>query len=538
MVQLPPLPRRQGGGREIARVPGDPLVLQHVVAAAILPFLDPQRIQAVQQLLDGDLGHIAVAVVVVAHILLLGICGGHGVVARVLEERHILAQLRVLLQLLHEPLLLLRRLLRHRARLGRLHGLVVHLHVHALQHPGAAVPARAALLPLLLIRLLHQHHLRHLRARLGVHKLYHLGVAHVQVGHVVAPRHVARVQDVAQVRLGHVHLVVHAKVACARHLRLRQRPLVGFRAQRLDVKHHILHQLLRVGQWSVRLPEESVGVHLVRAERRGVHEQQRRGDADAKQHGAHVAVLLAHLGREAHQVILADGRDLNGEGVLVVVVVLVLVVAHQLLVVPVPNGDDRLQKVDKLGPVRAVGHVEVDALVDVLDLEALFVRAVPDNELLEVEEGTLVRHMLPDLNAGRPRVGVGVGAVAVQAHERLHDVLHLERLLQDGAVQDLLLHRQLGLQPSRVRLRPDERRVNELDLLQPLGALYAKGEQLLGLQVRAHPVLGRLQVAVALLAPQHADLLLDALRDVHLGLDAVDAHVGGVGLRLHAAQAA
>jgi hypothetical protein len=43
--------------------------------------------------------------------------------------------------------------------------------------------------------------------------------------------------------------------------------------------------------------------------------------------------------------------------------------------------------------------------------------------------------------------------------------------------------------------------------LQALDPLEAKGEELLGLELRAHPVLGRLQVAVAVLAPQDCHLV-------------------------------
>jgi hypothetical protein len=51
-------------------------------------------------------------------------------------------------------------------------------------------------------------------------------------------------------------------------------------------------------------------------------------------------------------------------------------------------------------------------------------------------------------------------------------------------------------------------------------------------------VFRRLQVSATVLAPQHSALLLDALRDVHLGADAVHTHVGRVGLDVAAAQAA
>ena len=75
-------------------------------------------------------------------------------------------------------------------------------------------------------------------------------------------------------------------------------------------------------------------------------------------------------------------------------------------------------------------------------------------------------------------------------------------------------------------------------LLQALQSLDAQREQLLGLEGSPDPVLGRLQVALTLLAPEQRYLFLDALCDVHLGPDAVHTHIGGVGRDGHSTQAA
>lgn len=72
--------------------------------------------------------------------------------------------------------------------------------------------------------------------------------------------------------------------------------------------------------------------------------------------------------------------------------------------------------------------------------------------------------MIARLHARGPHVDVGVGARAVDAHVRLDDVLHHKRLLQDGAVHDLRLDRQLHLEPPRVRLGPHKASVDQLYL--------------------------------------------------------------------------
>jgi hypothetical protein len=51
-------------------------------------------------------------------------------------------------------------------------------------------------------------------------------------------------------------------------------------------------------------------------------------------------------------------------------------------------------------------------------------------------------------------------------------------------------------------------------------------------------VLGGLKVAPTVFAPKDGDLLLHALGDVHLGADAVYAHVGGIWVDARAAHTA
>lgn len=57
-----------------------------------------------------------------------------------------------------------------------------------------------------------------------------------------------------------------------------------------------------------------------------------------------LAVGLGHGGRQAHEVVLTDGHDLHGEGVLVVVLCCVCVVRHELPVVPELGRHDALQQ--------------------------------------------------------------------------------------------------------------------------------------------------------------------------------------------------
>ena len=193
-----------------------------------------------------------------------------------------------------------------------------------------------------------------------------------------------------------------------------------------------------------------------------------------------------------------------------------------------------LQKVQQLQPVRSGTVVKVQSVGLGLDADGVSLHAVLQDELLEEEERALVLHLLSHLHARGPLIGVCGCPGARVAHAPLHHVLHHECLLQDGAVQYLLLDRELDLQSLAVGLRPYEPGVHELDLTQALDSLDAEREEFFGLEVGADPVPRRLQVPRALVAVPHRALLLDTVRDVNLrscgcGRAAVRGEEGGSG---------
>ena len=163
---------------------------------------------------------------------------------------------------------------------------------------------------------------------------------------------------------------------------------------------------------------------------------------------------------------------------------------------------------------------------------------LPPDHLLHREQRARVLGALAQLHLRRPQV-LGRHLVAAVAIARAHDKLDDGALLQRRAAQHLLAHRQLHLEPPRVRLRPDPARVDEVEAAQPAHAAHAHREQLGRLGLVRHP----LRVAVPLAArAAHLDLerRLDRRRDV--GRDAQARHaraVGdGVGRRRRAAETA
>ena len=189
----------------------------------------------------------------------------------------------------------------------------------------------------------------------------------------------------------------------------------------------------------------------------------------------------------------------------------------QLLVRAVPGRHGRLHEVDELGALRPRREVEVEPAVRGPDARRARVRPRAQDGLLQEEESALVAHVLPDLRAGDPARGVGGSPRAVDALVRLDGEVDDARLLQGRPPEHLGLHRELDLDPPRVRLGPDEARVDEAHaavaaarrrrpLANALDAAEAEREELLRLGVGSGPVLRGLEVALAGCAPEEREL--------------------------------
>ena len=118
----------------------------------------------------------------------------------------------------------------------------------------------------------------------------------------------------------------------------------------------------------------------------------------------------------------------------------------------------------------------------------------------------------------------GVGLLAVVALLVVDNELDLERLLEHCVAVDFLLDCQLDLQSSRMGLRPDERRVEQFDKLEPFHISEAQSEELCALELTLDPW-GSL-VPVALSAVLQDVATRDAFCDIDLTFEAVNACVG------------
>jgi hypothetical protein len=137
-----------------------------------------------------------------------------------------------------------------------------------------------------------------------------------------------------------------------------------------------------------------------------------------------------------------------------------------------------LEKVDEAQSLLLVHEIEIHSILEGLkrvavreeageeeeemtdcDLKTVRVGIVLQQDLLEIEEGSLVWDMLAYLHHGMPHTlsikGLTSFALLISNH-KLDDLC----LLENGSVHDLLLDRQLDLQSQRVRFSPDPHSIN------------------------------------------------------------------------------
>ncbi|TYZ67814.1 hypothetical protein PybrP1_005624 [[Pythium] brassicae (nom. inval.)] len=422
----------------------------------------------------------------------------------------------------------------------------------------------AALAPLKLlprVDLAHEHDV----GELGLLQVpVRLARAKVRGRQVVALGAVAGLQQRAEVRAHEERRVVHAKVAYARDLDVRddkaavlaavalavalgrRLALLAHVLDRLDVEHDELdHRRARLERQERRLPV-LVGRHLGALARARVHDVDHRGRARAEHERRDVATALRELLGQDEQVVAAHGAQLDAVRRLEVRRAVVHVLRHELARGLGPHRHVRRHEVDEPLGGRLGAKVKVHALLYGHDPDRVLVRLVLENDLLEAQERALVLRLLADLHERPPRV-VPVLLHAVRALHAPDHKRHDARVLDDRVVEHLALQRELHLDALRVRLGPDEARVHELRLAQAVHALEAERHELRRLPVAREPRARRAARELALAARLEAQAAA-ALRQLGLERDALGhvrrarharlAHVDGVRLDLHAAHAA
>lgn len=158
---------------------------------------------------------------------------------------------------------------------------------------------------------------------------------------------------------------------------------------------------------------------------------------------------------------------------LVAIDVAFAVVSHQFFGVDPLHGHHISQKIHKLSRMRLFGKEEIDSIRLCFHVDHLRLGIVLDDDLLQPQKRLLVGDVLPHLHARVPRI-LGFEILALSALLIGHGELYDKRLLQDGAGENFLLHRQLDLEPTRVRLRPHPRRIYQSNLAPQFHTLQAR----------------------------------------------------------------
>lgn len=110
----------------------------------------------------------------------------------------------------------------------------------------------------------------------------------------------------------------------------------------------------------------------------------------------------------------------------------------------------------------ALRKVEVQTILCFLDVNGILVGTGLQNQLFQVQERPLVGDLLANLDRSSPGV-VCITLFAVVALLRCNHIFHLKCLLNDGALEGLLLNRNLHLDTAGVRFGPNEARIDNSD---------------------------------------------------------------------------
>jgi len=154
------------------------------------------------------------------------------------------------------------------------------------------------------------------------------------------------------------------------------------------------------------------------------------------------------------------------------------------------------------------------------------VGTVLEDELLQIQKGTLVVDALPDLDQTLP-TALAELSLAFDALLVPHDEHHDEALLQDGAGLDLLLDGEADLEAHGMRLGPHPAGVDDADLVAgsiPTGQATDLGQaqrhELSALQLASQPLARVLVPSLAAAALMQGGLGADAAGDVGLAGEA------------------
>jgi len=104
--------------------------------------------------------------------------------------------------------------------------------------------------------------------------------------------------------------------------------------------------------------------------------------------------MLLKFGWHNHKIILTDWSKFENVGVLVLGVTTLLVMGDQLTCCRVFCNEIILDEANDTIGMRLLLVLEVKSVIHLYDVDCLLVCVVLENELLEVEEGTLVVHTL------------------------------------------------------------------------------------------------------------------------------------------------
>lgn len=369
--------------------------------------------------------------------------------------------------------------------------------------------------------LLDQHYVRNRRlVCLAVLNLFELGVVELCSCKEVTHDAVTRVQESTEVGTAEVCCVIHSKVCGTSNSAVGKNEASFRGTSDLDIHNNELDELRNICDRGERSAPVDGSSDFGGLESVGVEQVDGGTDTVAESQGEQVSDLLGELDGECDQIVLANRHNFTRESKLVGLLGSVDVHRNQLLRLLTLHWYDTAEEIDKLLGMISCREEEIDTVVNFLDVDCITVGTVLEDQLLEVEESTLVLDLLANLDDGAPCV-VCETLLTIRALLVGLDELDLEGLLENGALEGFLLDGDLQLDTAGVRLGPDEGGVDDADFVQTTELAKTEGQKFTRLGLGNDPLVGRRQPTIAISALVEGSFSLNALRYVDGELDTV-----------------
>mmetsp|Transcript_10039 Transcript_10039/g.21971 ORF Transcript_10039/g.21971 Transcript_10039/m.21971 type:complete len:286 (+) Transcript_10039:2893-3750(+) len=217
---------------------------------------------------------------------------------------------------------------------------------------------------------------------------------------------------------------------------------------------------------SNRLSPKHFGCHGSRLSRLWINQVNDVGNVLDQDETSNVSEVARQLGRQVQQVVLTEGTNFGKVGVFEIGNVGFDIRANELFGRFHLDGHDTFQKTDKACGLALVGKVKVHTILECFDTQTPTMCAMFENQLFQIQKGSLVTDALSDLHQRLPGALTKLG-LTFQALLIANCEINGKGLLQYGSKLNFPLYRQSNFESHGVRFCPNPPGVDQSNFFVP-----------------------------------------------------------------------